>query len=129
MAVTHHFSRLAIACFALSVILFFRADLAFTNGVLVSRTNSPYLNAVSSLVPSERHEPGFWPASAVSEDRLTVGLASLSLLSAIAAMGFAVAARRRHEPSIMYAGVGVLSLGVLGLAARLLVWAWPLLAI
>ena len=113
----------ALALLVLASILFVRAHLAYASGF--APTNLPCFNAVLGLFPSEPRPAGIWRV-VVNEERLTLGLALLSMLSAIASLALATRARYLGGPSVGHAGIAALALGTTILAARQIAWLWPL---
>ena len=122
---SRRFSRWSTFCLVLAAIAFARADLAYRNGALAGRTNLPYFEAITGLIPREPRPAGMWSAAPVTEIHLMLGLVAFALLAALVSVGLAIRARKHDEPPIAYAGVAVLSLGIALLSIRLGLWAWP----
>ena len=126
-------SLLAIVFFALSVGALFRAFIAYRNGVGSTLTNLPYLDQLLSagrLVtlraqPSGQVAAEHMSAFSLTEGRLAYILCYLAVAFAACCLLLALRARHNREPSYRYAGVALMSFGVVALAVRLMTWLYP----
>jgi len=110
---------------AMSFVLWFRADLAFRNGVHVVATNLHFILDLLAKLPLQPGPAEFKPAPLVplSEFSLMLMLAGLAASAALAGLYFCrLGFRAKTEPQ-WYVIPGIICISLLFLTARLAYWA------
>lgn len=118
------FSWLGISCVALAALFTVRAEIAYQNGILTRLTNLPYVTSVVERLPVSPAPVAFQPPALINitEPNLMFWLALASIALCVANVGLATLARRRKEPSYLWAGPLVVSAFVVFHAGRLIWW-------
>ena len=107
-----------------SFLFWYRANLAFSNGLFVTTTNMQLVYDFYALFPSDPGPLGYRAAPFLNEYSLMHFLAILSSLTAFSGLYCAgLGYKARAEPR-WYAIPTVLCLAVLFLSARLIYWAY-----
>ena len=117
------FSYIFVAC---SLLFWYRADLAFRNGLFMATTNMQLVFDFFALFPHEPTTPGMHaaPLIPITEASLMYLLAALAALSAASGLYCSgLGYKMRVEPR-WYAIPAVLSIVMIFLSIRLVYWAY-----
>jgi hypothetical protein len=124
MSLKSIYSSMSACLLALGVVLFLRAEIAYTESLRNSESNLALVSPLLFSLFGSTGASGFSPASsfAVTERSLFLLALVASAVCCAAALILAYVAKRRAEPSHLWAGPAVLSLALAVLVGRLVVW-------